>query len=64
MNPITKPNVSLTLRTLEAGDHVAFLLSDVSETNVRSVCSRLTQASDRLFTIERCYPELKVTRTR
>ena len=33
MNPITKPNVSLTLRALEAGDHVAFHLSDVSETN-------------------------------
>lgn len=61
MDPITKPNVSLTLRTLESGDHVVFNLSEVSEPNVRSICSRLSR-DGRQFDIERVFPHLRITR--
>jgi hypothetical protein len=64
MHPILKPNVKLTLLALEAGDHVTFSLTDVTEVNVRSACSRLTSSDDRQYSIEREYPNLKVTRLR
>lgn len=64
MEPITKPNVSLTLRALEVGDSVSFSLSDVTEPNVRSVCSRMSSTLGCRFVIERRSLELYVTKTR
>lgn len=63
MEPITKPNVSLTLRVLEVGDSVSFNLSEVTEPNVRSVCSRISSSLGCQFMIERRYPKLYVTKT-
>ncbi len=63
MEPILKPNVSLSLRALSVNDSVTFSLNDVGESSVRSLCTRLSSTLGYRFSVERQYPSLIVTRT-
>ena len=62
MKPKMKPDVTGTLNDLEVGASTTFNLEGVSESVVRTVCSRIKKATGRVYSTSLKYPNIVVIR--